>query len=77
MIAATTEMTPLIQGFLSAPLKILIDGKWGNTLSEHTFPTFNPARVTCCARCRLGKRKTSIARSRRHGTRLSRDHGER
>ena len=28
---------------MSSPRKILIDGKWGNTLSEQTFPTFNPA----------------------------------
>ena len=43
MTAATTEMTPQTQGFLSAPRKILIDGKWGDALSERTFPTFNPA----------------------------------
>lgn len=43
MGAATTKMTPLTQGFLSATRKILIDGKWGNALSEQTFSTFNPA----------------------------------
>lgn len=43
MIAATTEMTPLTQGFLSASRKILINGKWCDALSEQTFPTFNPA----------------------------------
>ena len=43
MIAATTEITPMTQGFLSAPRKMLIDGKWGDALSEHTFPTFDPA----------------------------------
>lgn len=43
MSTATTEITPLIQGFLSASRKILIDGKWDNALSEQTFPTFNPA----------------------------------
>lgn len=43
MSTATTEITPMLQSFLSSPRKILIDGKWGNTVSEHTFPTFNPA----------------------------------
>ena len=43
MSAATTQITPMLQRFLSSPRKILIDGKWGNTLSEQTFPTFNPA----------------------------------
>ena len=43
MSTGTTEITPMLQSFLSSPRKILIDGKWGNTLSEHTFPTFNPA----------------------------------
>ena len=43
MSTATTQITPMLQRFLSSPRKILIDGKWGNTLSEQTFPTFNPA----------------------------------
>ena len=43
MSTGTTEITPMLQSFLSSPRKILIDGKWGNTLSEQTFPTFNPA----------------------------------
>ena len=43
MSTTTTQITPMLQRFLSSPRKILIDGKWGNTLSEQTFPTFNPA----------------------------------
>jgi len=43
MSTATTQITPMLQRFLSSPRKILIDGKWGNALSEQTFPTFNPA----------------------------------
>ena len=43
MSTATTEITPMLQSFLSSPRKILIDGQWGNTVSEQTFPAFNPA----------------------------------
>ena len=43
MNAATTEITPMIQHFLSSSRKMLIAGKWVDALSEHTFPTFNPA----------------------------------
>ena len=43
MSTATTKMTRLTQSFLSSPRKILINGTWGNALSERTFPTFNPA----------------------------------
>ena len=78
MIAATTEITPMTQGFLSAPRKMLIDGQWGGALSEHTFSTFNPATGDVLCQVPAGqKADIAIARSRRRGTRLSRDHGER
>ena len=77
MIAATTEMSPMIQEFFSASRKILIGGKWGNTLSERTFPTFNPATGDVLCQVPDGQKKTSIAQSRPLGKRLNRDHGER
>ncbi|MFZ0479029.1 MAG: aldehyde dehydrogenase family protein [Terriglobales bacterium] len=34
---------PLVSEFLEKPRKMLIDGKWVNSISGKTFPTYNPA----------------------------------
>jgi phenylacetaldehyde dehydrogenase len=34
---------PKVQGFVSKPRKMLIDGKWVDAASGKTFPTYNPA----------------------------------
>jgi phenylacetaldehyde dehydrogenase len=34
---------PLVSEFLDKPRKMLIDGKWVNSISGKTFPTYNPA----------------------------------
>ena len=57
MNAATTEITPMIQHFLSSSRKMLIAGKWVDALSEHTFSTFNPATGEVLCRVPEGHRE--------------------
>jgi phenylacetaldehyde dehydrogenase len=42
-IAVSPQIHPQVADFIDKPRKMLIDGKWVNSISGKTFPTYNPA----------------------------------
>lgn len=42
-IAVSPQIHPQVAAFIDKPRKMLIDGKWVNSISGKTFPTYNPA----------------------------------
>src|SRR6201984_1716141 len=43
MATAVSPIDSRVNEFLEKPRKMLIDGKWVNSISGKTFPTYNPA----------------------------------
>src|SRR5258708_22037626 len=42
-IAVSAQIHPQVAEFIEKPRKMLINGKWVNSISGKTFPTYNPA----------------------------------
>src|SRR5580698_236152 len=42
-IAVSPQIHPQVADFLEKPRKMLINGKWVNSISGKTFPTYNPS----------------------------------
>src|SRR6202051_2168582 len=56
-IAVTPQIHPQVADFLEKPRKMLIDGKWVNSISGKTFPTYNPATGEVLAHVAEGDRE--------------------
>src|SRR5271156_5422174 len=56
-IAVSPQIHPQVAEFLDKPRKMLIDGKWVNSISGKTFPTYNPATGEVLARVAEGDRE--------------------
>src|ERR1700683_1684 len=55
-IAVSPQIHPQVADFLEKPRKMLINGKWVNSLSGKTFPTYNPATGEVLAQVAEGDR---------------------
>src|ERR1700678_1002716 len=42
-LAVSPQIHPDVANFIDKPRKMLINGKWVNSISGKTFPTYNPA----------------------------------
>jgi len=56
-VAVSPQIHPLVAEFLEKPRKMLINGKWVNSASGKTFPTYNPATGEVLADVAEGDRK--------------------
>ncbi len=56
-IAVTPQIHPQVAEFLDKPRKMLINGKWVNSISGKTFPTYNPATGEILAQVAEGDRE--------------------
>jgi len=55
-IAVSPQIHPQVAEFIEKPRKMLIDGKWVNSISGKTFPTYNPATGEVLAQVAEGDR---------------------
>jgi phenylacetaldehyde dehydrogenase len=55
-IAVSPQIHPQVADFIDKPRKMLIDGKWVNSISGKTFPTYNPATGEVLAQVAEGDR---------------------
>jgi len=56
-IAVSPQIHPLVAEFVDKPRKMLINGKWVNSISGKTFPTYNPATGEVLAHVAEGDRQ--------------------
>ena len=56
-IAVSPQIHPQVADFLEKPRKMLINGKWVNSISGKTFPTYNPATGEVLAQVAEGDRE--------------------
>jgi phenylacetaldehyde dehydrogenase len=56
-IAVSPQIHPQVADFLEKPRKMLINGKWVNSISGKTFPTYNPATGEILAQVAEGDRE--------------------
>src|ERR1700676_1448058 len=56
-IAVAPQIHPQVADFLEKPRKMLINGKWVNSISGKTFPTYNPATGEVLAQVAEGDRQ--------------------
>jgi phenylacetaldehyde dehydrogenase len=57
MATATIQLDDKVTDFISKPRKMLINGKWTESASGKTFPTYNPATGEVLARVAEGDRE--------------------
>jgi phenylacetaldehyde dehydrogenase len=55
-IAVSPQIHPQVADFIDKPRKMLINGKWVNSISGKTFPTYNPATGEILAQVAEGDR---------------------
>src|SRR5258708_7304881 len=55
-IAVSPQIHPQVADFIEKPRKMLINGKWVNSISGKTFPTYNPATGEILAQVAEGDR---------------------
>jgi phenylacetaldehyde dehydrogenase len=55
-IAVSPQIHPQVADFIDKPRKMLIDGKWVNSISGKTFPSYNPATGEVLAQVAEGDR---------------------
>ena len=55
-IAVSPQIHPQVADFIEKPRKMLINGKWVNSISGKTFPTYNPATGEVLAQVAEGDR---------------------
>lgn len=56
-IAVSAQIHPQVAEFIDQPRKMLIKGRWVNSASGKTFPTFNPATGEVLAQVAEGDRE--------------------
>ncbi|MHB8217590.1 MAG: aldehyde dehydrogenase family protein [Candidatus Sulfotelmatobacter sp.] len=56
-IAVSPQIHPQVADFIEKPRKMLINGKWVNSISGKTFPTYNPATGEILAQVAEGDRE--------------------
>src|SRR6202453_4828312 len=56
-IAVSPQIHPDVADFIDKPRKMLINGKWVNSISGKTFPTYNPAAGEVLAQVSEGDRE--------------------
>ncbi|MFZ0773282.1 MAG: aldehyde dehydrogenase family protein [Candidatus Sulfotelmatobacter sp.] len=56
-IAVSPQIHPQVADFIEKPRKMLINGKWINSISGKTFPTYNPATGEILAQVAEGDRQ--------------------
>ena len=56
-IAVSPQIHPQVADFIDKPRKMLINGKWVNSISGKTFPTYNPATGEILAQVAEGDRE--------------------
>src|ERR1700721_4031125 len=56
-IAVSPQIHPQVAEFIEKPRKMLINGKWVNSISGKTFPTYNPATGEVLAHVAEGDRE--------------------
>ena len=56
-IAVSPQIHPQVAEFIEKPRKMLINGKWVNSISGKTFPTYNPATGEILAQVAEGDRE--------------------
>src|SRR6202789_3050890 len=56
-IAVSPRIHPQVADFIDKPRKMLINGKWVNSISGKTFPTYNPATGEVLAQVSEGDRE--------------------
>ncbi|MGD0568009.1 MAG: aldehyde dehydrogenase family protein [Candidatus Sulfotelmatobacter sp.] len=56
-IAVSPQIHPQVADFIDKPRKMLINGKWVNSISGKTFPTYNPATGEVLAQVAEGDRE--------------------
>jgi phenylacetaldehyde dehydrogenase len=56
-IAVSPQIHPQVADFIEKPRKMLINGKWVNSISGKTFPTYNPATGEVLAQVAEGDRE--------------------
>src|SRR6201997_1874137 len=56
-IAVSPQIHPQVAEFIEQPRKMLINGKWVNSISGKTFPTYNPATGEILAQVAEGDRE--------------------
>ena len=56
-IAVSPQIHPQVAEFIEKPRKMLINGKWVNSISGKTFPTYNPATGEVLAQVAEGDRE--------------------
>jgi phenylacetaldehyde dehydrogenase len=56
-IAVSPQIHPLVAEFIDKPRKMLINGRWVNSASGKTFPTYNPATGEVLAQVAEGDRE--------------------
>jgi phenylacetaldehyde dehydrogenase len=56
-IAVSPQIHPDVADFIDKPRKMLINGKWVNSISGKTFPTYNPATGEVLAQVAEGDRQ--------------------
>src|ERR1700686_4397484 len=56
-IAVSPQIHPQVADFIEKPRKMLINGKWVNSISGKTFPTYNPATGEVLAQGAEGDRE--------------------
>src|ERR1017187_6428001 len=56
-IAVSPQIHPQVADFIEKPRKMLVNGKWVNSISGKTFPTYNPATGEILAQVAEGDRE--------------------
>ena len=56
-IAVSPQIHPLVAEFIDKPRKMLINGRWVDSISGKTFPTYNPATGEVLAQIAEGDRE--------------------
>ena len=56
-IAMSPQIHPQVADFIEKPRKMLINGKWVNSISGKTFPTYNPSTGEVLAQVAEGDRE--------------------
>src|SRR5580698_3653369 len=56
-IAVSPQIHPRVAEFLEKPRQMLINGRWVNSISGKTFPTYNPATGEVLAQVAEGDRE--------------------
>src|SRR5271168_1684374 len=56
-IAVSPQIHPHVASFIDKPVKMLINGKWVDSISGKTFPTYNPATGEVLAQVAEGDRE--------------------